>query len=117
MIATIPRARLVLVAALVATIALPWATASRAEGTRVVTIEIRGFKFVPERPRLRPGDIVLWRNMDIVPHTATAKDGSWSSGKIGPNAEWQTVVTGDMNGDYYCKFHKNMIATLEVAAK
>ncbi len=104
-------------AALVAANALPWATASRADGARVVTIEIRGFKFVPESPRVRPGDVVLWRNMDIVPHTAAAKDGSWTSGKIAAKAEWQTVVTADMSGDYDCKYHPNMVATLEIESK
>ena len=117
MIATTLRARLVLVAALVATTALPWATASRADGARVVAIEIRGFKFVTESPRVRPGDVVLWRNMDIVPHTAAAKDGSWISGKIAAKAEWQTVATADMSGYYYCKYHPSMVATLEVESK
>ena len=59
-----------IVAAFVATIFLALTSTGRATEPRRVVVEITGFKFVPERPALVPGDIVTWVNKDIVPHTA-----------------------------------------------
>lgn len=42
-------------------------------------VEIKHFKFVPERLTVAPGDTVVWVNLDLVPHTVTAKDESWDS--------------------------------------
>ena len=77
-------------------------------------IEIKGFKFGPKNPVVAVGDIVIWKNLDIVPHTVTAKDGSWGSGSIAAGGEWKSVVTQAMIGDYFCKFHPTMIAGLTV---
>jgi plastocyanin len=38
----------------------------------VVTVEIREFKFEPETLTVHEGDTVVWKNDEIVPHTATA---------------------------------------------
>ena len=66
---------------------------------------------------LHPGDIVIWKNRDIVPHTATAKDGGWDSGTIEAGGSWQTVITEDMIGTYFCVFHPSMIASLSIRSK
>lgn len=85
------------------------------EGQRVV-IEIRSFEFVPARPAVKAGDVVVWKNKDIVPHTATAKDESWDSGEIASGGEWQMIVTADMLADYYCIFHPTMVASLDIGS-
>lgn len=103
-----------IVAAFAATIAFhPALEAQPAEGRRVV-VEIRKFKFVPKTLVVRPGDVVVWKNMDIVPHTATSKDDRWDSGKIEAGGEWASVVTKEMAGKYYCRFHPTMVATLNI---
>ena len=105
------------VAAFAATIAFhSGLEAKAAEGQRIV-IEIRGFKFVPERPAVSPGDVVVWRNMDIVPHTVTAQGDSWDSGLIKAGEEWETEITGEMVPAYYCRFHPSMIAALGIEPK
>ena len=85
-----------IVAALAATILLYFQFEIEAMAGRRVVIEIQNFEFMPERPSVNIGDVVVWKNMDIVPHTATSKDGSWDSGPIESGGEWETVITEDM---------------------
>lgn len=55
---------------------------------------------------------LVWRNTDIVPHTASAKDGSWDSGLIAARGQWEARVSADTARDYYCRFHPTMLAVL-----
>lgn len=103
-----------IVAAIAATIASFPMLESRASDERRVVIEIRNFEFRLETPVVKPGDVIVWVNKDIVPHTATAKDGSWDSGLIESGGEWQMVVTDDMTQTYYCRFHPTMTAELDI---
>lgn len=103
-----------IVATFVATIAFHPGSASQAADGRRVVIEIRSFKFVPERPVLKAGDVVVWKNNDIVPHTVTSKDDGWDSGSIESGGEWEIVITEEMIQDYYCGFHPSMIARLDI---
>ena len=105
------------VAALAATIAFPSGSIARAETPQPIVIEIVKFRFEPQEVTLHPGDIVIWKNRDIVPHTATAKDGGWDSGTIEAGGSWQTVITEDMIGTYFCVFHPSMIASLSIRSK
>ncbi len=103
-----------IVAAIAATIAFyPGLETQAADGRRVV-IEIRNFKFAPDAPPLKPGDVIVWINKDIVPHTVTAGNGSWDSGEIDPGGKWQMVVKGDLFMTYYCRFHPSMTARLDI---
>jgi plastocyanin len=105
------------VAAIVVTASFhPALRVNAADGQRIV-IEIRSLKFLPSSQAVRPGDVVVWRNMDIVPHTVTAKDSSWDSGLIGAGEEWETMISGDMANAYYCRFHPSMTATLSINPK
>lgn len=105
-----------IVATIVATIAFSsWHESEAASGRRVV-IEIRGFEFVPETPAVKPGDVIVWVNKDIVPHTITAKDGGWDSGLIKTGGEWRMVVEDETSQAYYCRFHPSMIARLDIGS-
>jgi plastocyanin len=84
-----------------------------AEGAPSV-IEIKGFEYHAENLTLAVGVVVIWRNLDIVPHTVTAIDDSWDSGTIEAGGDWKTVVTATMVQEYYCRFHPTMTATLMV---
>ena len=105
-----------IVAAIVATVAILFSLAAATAGESRVVIEIREFEFVPERPTVSPGDVVVWKNLDIVPHTATSEDDSWDSSLIEAGGTWEMVVTEDMVMAYYCRFHPSMIATLNLEA-
>lgn len=92
-------------------------TKTEAADERRVVVEIQGSKFVPAKSAVRLGDTVVWRNLDIVPHTATAKDASWDSALIPPSGEWEMMVSEDTRSDYYCVFHPSMIAVLEISSQ
>ena len=102
------------VAAIAATTLCHPALEAAADGQRLV-VEIRGFEFIPDAPALSPGDVVLWRNRDLVPHTVTAEDRSWDSGLIEAGGEWEITITDDMIWTYYCRFHPSMIATINIS--
>jgi len=75
-----------------------------------VTIEQLAFK--PAVATAWPGDTIVWRNKDVMDHTATSKgnfDVVIPSGKSG-----STVVKGDGRFDYDCRYHPNMRGRIEV---
>lgn len=77
-------------------------------------VEIRNLTYTPSVLNVSPGDTIIWTNYDFVPHTVTADDESWDSGLIEANGKWQIVVTKDMYESYFCRFHPNMKAGVEV---
>ena len=77
-------------------------------------VEIQKLKFVPATLEVSPGDIIVWINRDIVPHTITATDKSWDSKTIKKAGEWQMVVQADMPGSYLCRFHPVMKAQFSI---
>ena len=109
-------AKLSIVVALAATIPL-FASASGQDGSAGgrTLIEIKDFAFAATTT-VAVGDTVVWINRDIVPHTATAADGSWDSGEIKPGESWEMVVPADLALDYYCVFHPAMVASLKLDA-
>ena len=78
----------------------------------IVTIE--DFEFKPETLTVRKNDTVVWRNLDVVPHTATASDGAWDSGNLDNAAEWSFVFSETGTNDYICLYHPTMIGSVTV---
>ena len=66
---------------------------------------------------MRVGDTVTWTNLDSVPQTVTAEDGSWDSGEIAPGEIWTMTVTtktiAKAAGGYFCVYHPGMRSKLE----
>ena len=60
------------------------------------------------------GDTIVWRNTDIVVHTATSRTGAFDSGRIkaGKTFAWIAADTGRFA--YMCTKHKLMRGTLIV---
>ncbi len=77
-------------------------------------IAIRNFAYEPATLTVAPGDTVVWTNADFLPHTATARDTLWDSKTIEGNGAWRLVARRPGRHAYYCVFHPNMRATLEV---
>ena len=109
--------RKLVVVAIAATTAFFGSRNAPAEDNDPVTIAIDKFQFTPDQVHLKPGDVVIWKNHDLVPHTATATDGSWDSGTIESGGSWRMVVTEAMMGDYYCVFHPTMLAKLHIQSE
>ncbi len=71
-------------------------------------VVVEGLRFVPERVEARLGDGIRWINRDLAPHTATATDGRWDTGRLNRGDEAAIEVTEDLAGPYFCRFHPHM---------
>ena len=92
-------------------------TLAAAETPTTHTIVIDNMRFTPDTLTVRRGDRVVWRNNDLVPHTATATTGTtkvFDSGSIEPGASWSTTLRKAGGVPYVCTFHPGMAATLTV---
>ncbi|HMB48325.1 MAG TPA: cupredoxin family copper-binding protein [Afifellaceae bacterium] len=76
-------------------------------------VEIKAFKFVPATLKVSPGDTITWTNRDLVPHTATAHDKSWDTGRIERGKSASITCRQGMATAYFCRFHPAMKAKLE----
>ena len=83
---------------------------------KVHHVEISGFSFNPEALAVKPGDTIIWTNQDIAPHTATASDNSWDTGTITQGKSKKIRITRDFSPEYFCRFHPQMRAKLQIAA-
>jgi plastocyanin len=96
----------------IALLSLGMISLAHAEGKTHV-IEINRMAFASAPSGIHVGDTVVWRNKDVVPHTATAKSGAFDL-TIASGAEAQTVVRTAGSILYFCRFHPGMKSTLNV---
>jgi len=89
------------------------AAAESASKPQTHTITIEAMQFQPASLTVHRGDRIVWRNTDLVPHTATAR-GTFDSGSIAPGASWAYVAEKAGALSYVCTFHPTMKATLAV---
>lgn len=90
-------------------------TSAASTPAKVNTIMISGFKYQPETMTVNAGETVEWKNVDIVPHTATSTDGkTFDSGSIAKGASWRFTPKEKGTFDYICTLHPNMKAKLIV---
>ncbi|MBB3656559.1 plastocyanin [Rhizobium sp. BK650] len=83
-----------------------------AASAATIEVTIEQLTFKPAVVTARPGDTILWRNKDVMDHTATSKgnfDVVIPSGKSG-----STVVKNSGSFDYDCRYHPNMKGRIEV---
>ena len=69
-------------------------------------VSMRNLQFYPVTLELKPGDVVEWRNDDLVPHTATSA--SFNSGTIVAGQSWRHTFTNAGKFPYVCSFHPQM---------
>jgi plastocyanin len=105
--------------AVAAALALALACAGTVAGAappapREHTVAIDGMAFQPATLRVRRGDRVVWVNRDLVPHTATATDRSFDSGRIAAGQRWAFVAERSGTIAYDCTYHPAMTAAIVV---
>ncbi len=83
-------------------------------GRRVHEVSISDFKFVPATLEVHLGDVVEWKNTDLVAHTATADDRTFDTGRIDGGGAKRLVVGREGRFPYYCRYHPEMKGTLIV---
>lgn len=77
-------------------------------------VAIRMFKFDPEALTVAVGDRIHFTNHDVAPHTATAEDETWDTGRLNRGEAVEIDVTEGMTSSCYCRFHPNMRADLTI---
>jgi plastocyanin len=78
-----------------------------------IKITIDKVAYAPVKISVRVGDTIEWSNVDLVAHTATARDKSFDL-MIFPNKKQTLTVKKAGEFDYYCKFHPNMTGHISV---
>ena len=75
-------------------------------------VSIKGMKFNPPALELAVGDTITFTNEDAAPHTATADDGAFDTGRL--NKGESATVTVDAAGahPYICLVHPSMKGTV-----
>lgn len=69
------------------------------------TVPIENFAYGLDPIRVPAGEAVAWVNYDEVPHTATAKDGSWDSGTLSQGEGVVMVFSEPGTYAYICTLH------------
>jgi len=77
-------------------------------------VTMTGMAFVPATVSAAVGDGIRWTNADLTPHTATARDGSWTSPALKKGDNFVLEVTAGLAGDYKCRFHPTMKGQISV---
>ncbi len=93
--------RLALAFAAALTMALPAFAADHA-------VSIKGMKFNPPTLEVAAGDTITFTNEDGAPHTATALDGSFDTGRLGKGDKAQVKISAAGTFDYKCNIHPSM---------
>ena len=79
-----------------------------------IQIVMQDLVFAPAEVSAKVGDTIEWINKDVFVHTATARNGDFDV-SLPPKKTGSFVLKKAGTVDYYCRYHPNMKATLNVA--
>lgn len=71
-------------------------------------VSISGMKFNPPTIEVAAGDTITFTNEDGAPHTATALDGSFDTGRLGKGDKATVTIAAAGSFDYRCNIHTSM---------
>ena len=80
------------------------------------TIKIEGMNFVPPTLTVNAGDLVIWQNNDLVPHTAVAAP-RFDSGPIAPEGNFKVTLSQPGEIQYVCTIHPGMAGRITVQSR
>ena len=93
--------------------AVLWLAACVPARAATVQITMENLEIAPAVVSAKVGDTVEWINKDFLVHTATAPNGDFDVNL--PSKKTGSVVLKKAGTiDYYCRYHPNMKATLNV---
>lgn len=84
----------------------PVSAVAPAAASAVTQVSMRNLQFYPVTIEVKSGDVVEWKNDDLVPHTATSA--AFDSGTIISGKSWRHTFTKAGNFPYICTFHPQM---------
>lgn len=96
----------------IAVLAIATVSPSQAEPA-THTVRIEGMQFVPATLTVRKGDRIVWKNADLVPHTATAV-GKFDSKTIAAGQSWSARALAPGHYDVVCTLHPGMKSVVVV---
>lgn len=95
---------------LLAAVALAFATAGASAADHAV--EIKGMKFNPAAITVKVGDTITFTNADAAPHTATADDKAFDTGRLSKGQSATVTVSAAGAHAYKCLIHTMMKGTV-----
>ncbi len=83
---------------------------------RAATIQVtmQNMDISPAIVAAKVGDTIEWTNKDVLMHSATARNGNFDV-NLPPKQTGSIVLKKAGSVDYYCRYHPNMKATIDVA--
>ena len=78
-------------------------------------VRIESFRFEPTILNVTPGTVVAWTNEDSAPHTATADDDSFDTGRLDEGESGEVTFDRPGTFEYVCDFHSWMEGRIAVA--
>src|SRR5215211_3287311 len=77
-------------------------------------VQVVDFAFDPGTLTVPAGATVTWTNAGSRPHTVTADDGSFDSGRLDPGEQFSQVFEQPGTFTYHCGFHPEMQGSIVV---
>lgn len=93
-----------------ALLAMPLSSAMAADHQ----VTIKSFKFSPAEISVAAGDTITFVNEDGAPHTGTALDGSFDTGRLNKGESGTVTLANAGTVEFKCNFHPNMKGTVTV---
>ena len=93
--------------------ALLFGTMAAPARAETIQITMTNLVIAPSEVSARVGDTIEWINKDVLVHTATARNGDFDV-TLPPKKTVSLVLKKSGTVDYYCRFHPNMKASLDV---
>ena len=85
-----------------------------AQTEAALDVQVVDFAFEPATVTVPVGSTVTWTNAGSRPHTVTADDGSFDSGRLDPGEQFSQVFDQPGTFTYFCGFHPDMQGTIVV---
>src|SRR5215217_3067408 len=79
-----------------------------------VEVQVVDFAFEPGTVTVPVGATVTWTNTGNRPHTVTADDGSFDSGRLDPGEQFSQTFDQPGTFAYHCGFHPEMQGSIVV---
>src|SRR5215207_759846 len=105
--------RLLLLVVLLVIALLVFVSAAGAQDSGVEAVPVQDARsagigdnfFDPPDATVEPGSTITWTNNGARPHTVTADDGSFDSGRLNPGDSYTVAFGGQGTVTYHCEIH------------
>lgn len=93
----------------------PAASSSGDSSGEAATVDIKDFRYTPDKIEISAGSKVTWTNQEVVVHTVTADDDAYDSGDLSKGDSFSQTFDEAGEYAYHCDYHDNMHGTVVVS--